>query len=68
MVDFNWPQVNDTEHISYLDIDGNFTVRADPEAKRVKFWNWLYDNYAAKRDPDATNATVVNEWQSKILW
>lgn len=62
VVDFVWPQVNDTEHISYLDINGNFTVQEEPEAKRVKFWNWLYDNYAAKQEADATtNTTVVTE-------
>ncbi|KAF9806144.1 hypothetical protein SFRURICE_016343, partial [Spodoptera frugiperda] len=60
VVDFTWPQVNSTEHISYLDINGNFTIQTDPEAKRVKFWNFLYENYAAKPE-DATNATVVDQ-------
>ncbi|CAD0203924.1 unnamed protein product [Chrysodeixis includens] len=59
VVDFTWPRVNSTEHVSYLDIDGNFTVKADPETKRVEFWNWLYENYADKHTDNST--TVVSE-------
>ncbi|PZC80786.1 hypothetical protein B5X24_HaOG200160 [Helicoverpa armigera] len=61
VVDFKWPQVNNTEHISYLDISGNFTVQTDPEAKRVKFWNWLYDNYSTKRNVETNNSTAAIE-------
>lgn len=59
VVDFMWPRVNNTEHVSYLDIDGNFTVKTDPETKRVEFWNWLYEKYADKETD--TNTTVVSE-------
>ncbi|CAH0690199.1 unnamed protein product [Spodoptera exigua] len=59
VVDFTWPQVNNTEHVSYLDINGNFTVQSDPEAKRVKFWNFLYENYAAKQE--SANSTVGDQ-------
>ncbi|XP_028159051.1 venom carboxylesterase-6 [Ostrinia furnacalis] len=48
IIDFKWQPVNDTSHINYLDIDGNFTQLTDPEAKRVRFWDWLYENYANK--------------------
>ncbi|CAH2045327.1 unnamed protein product, partial [Iphiclides podalirius] len=46
ILDFKWQAVNNTEHMNYLDINGNFTMLTDPEAKRVQFWDWLYDNYA----------------------
>ncbi|XP_013135434.1 PREDICTED: bile salt-activated lipase-like [Papilio polytes] len=46
IVDFKWLPVNETERMNYLNINGNFTLLTDPEAKRVKFWDWLYDNYA----------------------
>ncbi|VVC91510.1 unnamed protein product [Leptidea sinapis] len=50
VVNFKWNPVNDTRHnINYLDITGNFTLRTDPEPKRVRFWDWLYENYAAKQ-------------------
>ncbi|XP_013183727.2 carboxylic ester hydrolase [Amyelois transitella] len=49
VVDFKWPPVNDTSSIDYLNINGNFTVKKDPESKRVKFWDWLYENYAQER-------------------
>ncbi|XP_047536605.1 esterase E4-like [Vanessa atalanta] len=49
VVDFKWLPVNDTSHINYLDITENFTLQTDPEAKRVRFWDWLYENYASKR-------------------
>ncbi|XP_075982764.1 carboxylic ester hydrolase [Anticarsia gemmatalis] len=58
VVDFKWPAVNGTEHISYLDITGNFTIRTDPEAKRIKYWDFLYENYANKPD---VNITKVDE-------
>ncbi|XP_038206794.1 venom carboxylesterase-6-like [Zerene cesonia] len=48
IVDFKWLPVNDTQHINYLDITGNFTMKKDPEPKRVSFWDWLYDNYTKK--------------------
>ncbi|XP_045537697.1 venom carboxylesterase-6 [Papilio machaon] len=48
ILDFKWLPVNETEHMNYLNINGNFTLQTDPEAKRVKFWDWLYDNYANK--------------------
>ncbi|XP_068619235.1 carboxylic ester hydrolase [Battus philenor] len=47
IVNFNWLPVNDTEHVNYLNINGNFTLLTDPEAKRVQFWDWLYENYAS---------------------
>ncbi|CAK1583667.1 unnamed protein product [Parnassius mnemosyne] len=47
-VDFKWLPVNDTQHINYLNIDGNFTLLTDPDAKRVRFWDWLYENYASE--------------------
>lgn len=67
VVDFEWPQVNDTEHMSYLDIDGNFTVQTNPEAKRVKFWNWLYDNYVDKQETSSTNSSNTTESTDKIV-
>ncbi|KAF9413122.1 hypothetical protein HW555_008564 [Spodoptera exigua] len=51
VVDFTWPQVNNTEHVSYLDINGNFTVQSDPEAKRVKFWNFYTRTMLPSRSP-----------------
>lgn len=48
VVDFEWLPVNDTSGVHYLDITGNFTLRTNPEAKRISFWDWLYENYAAK--------------------
>ncbi|KPI92286.1 Venom carboxylesterase-6 [Papilio xuthus] len=48
ILDFKWLPVNGTEHMNYLNINGNFTLLTDPEAKRVRFWDWLYDNYANK--------------------
>ncbi|KAL0819630.1 hypothetical protein ABMA28_007707 [Loxostege sticticalis] len=48
VVDFKWMPVNDTTHVNYLNIDGNFTLLSDPEAKRVRFWDWLYENYERK--------------------
>ncbi|CAG4953900.1 unnamed protein product [Parnassius apollo] len=47
-VDFQWLPVNNTQHINYLNIDGNFTLLTDPDAKRVRFWDWLYENYASE--------------------
>ncbi|XP_053613793.1 carboxylic ester hydrolase [Plodia interpunctella] len=49
IVDFKWLPVNDTTSIDYLNINGNFTLLKDPEPKRVKFWDWLYENYAQER-------------------
>ncbi|RVE50094.1 hypothetical protein evm_005300, partial [Chilo suppressalis] len=46
VVNFKWGPVNDTRHVDYLNIDGNFTQLTGPEAKRVRFWDWLYENYA----------------------
>ncbi|XP_030024687.2 venom carboxylesterase-6 [Manduca sexta] len=49
VVDFKWLPINgSTSHIDYLDITGNFTMEANPEEKRISFWNWLYENYASK--------------------
>lgn len=47
VIDFNWLPVNDTAHINYLDINGNFTLLEDPEGKRVRFWDDLYHSNAA---------------------
>ncbi|XP_063539334.1 venom carboxylesterase-6 [Cydia strobilella] len=49
VVDFTWLPVNETAHINYLDINSNFTVLEDPEAKRVRFWDWLYENNSAAK-------------------
>ncbi|CAH2094603.1 unnamed protein product [Euphydryas editha] len=59
-VNFKWLPVNDTSHINYLDITGNFTLLRDPEAKRVRFWDWLYDNYANKLASTSVNASEIN--------
>lgn len=59
VVDFTWPQVNDTEQINYLDITGNFTIRTDPEAKRIKYWDWLYENYARKPQENTTDTQTL---------
>ncbi|KAI5643066.1 carboxylesterase family domain-containing protein [Phthorimaea operculella] len=45
-IDFKWSPVNDTTHLTYLDINGHFTQKQDPEARRVRLWDWLYENYA----------------------
>ncbi|OWR46748.1 alpha-esterase [Danaus plexippus plexippus] len=45
VLDFKWPPVNDSDHVTYLDITRQFAVKSDPEPKRVRFWDWLYDNY-----------------------
>lgn len=58
--DFIWPRVNDTDAISYLDITGNFTIRTDPEAKRIKYWDWLYENYENNENKLEVNTTKVN--------
>ncbi|KOB73199.1 Alpha-esterase [Operophtera brumata] len=47
-VDMEWLPVNGTSQVNYLDITGNFTLRTDPETKRMSFWDWLYENYVAK--------------------
>ncbi|KPJ18206.1 Venom carboxylesterase-6 [Papilio machaon] len=44
ILDFKWLPVNETEHMNYLNINGNFTLQTAPEAKRVKFWDWLSVN------------------------
>ncbi|XP_072929862.1 carboxylic ester hydrolase [Epargyreus clarus] len=46
VVDFTWQPVNETSPITYLDINSNFTLQTNPEEKRVRFWDWLYENYA----------------------
>lgn len=46
IIDFKWLPVNDTTHINYLNIDGNFTQLAEPEPGRVRFWDRLYETYA----------------------
>lgn len=46
VVDFEWLAVN-TSRVHYLDITGNFTLRTEPEAKRIQFWDWLYEKYVA---------------------
>lgn len=47
IVDFTWPPVNSSSsQVDYLDINSNFTLHSDPEAARVRFWDWLYENYA----------------------
>ncbi|CAH2233686.1 venom carboxylesterase-6 [Pararge aegeria] len=47
IVDFKWLPVNDTVNANYLDITQNFTLKVNPEATRVRFWDWLYKNYAS---------------------
>ncbi|XP_026760793.1 carboxylic ester hydrolase-like [Galleria mellonella] len=46
VVDFKWLPVNDTTHIDYLNINSKFTLEKDPESIRVRFWDWMYENYA----------------------
>ncbi|KAM3956544.1 carboxylic ester hydrolase [Aphomia sociella] len=46
VVDFKWLPVNDTSHVDYLNINSKFTLEKDPESKRVRFWDWIYENYA----------------------
>lgn len=47
IVDFKWLPIDNSQHLNYLDITeiGNFKQRADPEPERLRFWDWLYDNY-----------------------
>ncbi|XP_049877694.1 venom carboxylesterase-6-like isoform X2 [Pectinophora gossypiella] len=47
-VDLKWLPVNDTKRVTYLDITGQFTLKTEPEARRVRLWDWLYENYANK--------------------
>lgn len=48
VLDFTWPPVNaSSSHVNYLDMDTNFTLRSNPESARVRFWDWLYENYLA---------------------
>lgn len=48
-LDLEWLPVNDTSHPQYLDITGAFSMKTDPEAIRVRLWDWLYDNYATNK-------------------
>ncbi|XP_026315216.1 venom carboxylesterase-6-like [Hyposmocoma kahamanoa] len=48
-LDLEWLPVNDTAHPLYLDITGAFSMKTDPEAIRVRLWDWLYDNYATNK-------------------
>lgn len=48
IVDFKWLPVNESSHVNYLDITGNFTSKVDPEQRRINFWDWLYENFAKK--------------------
>ncbi|CAH0728291.1 unnamed protein product, partial [Brenthis ino] len=68
VVDFTWLPVNDTTHVNFLDIAGNFTLRFDPEAKRVRFWDWLFESYAESsrntsiyEQVNGTNKPIVSQ-------
>lgn len=45
ILDFTWEPIKNISQIYYLNIDAKFTLKEQPEAHRIAFWNELYQKY-----------------------